>query len=164
LENLQKAAKQALARYLQEHAAELTRLEHVEQPIELKLQDGIVVSGRVDLIRRTDTNETVIVDFKSDERAQAEDVTQRQLHVYAVGYQQLTGKNASLIEIHNLDKGGAKREVIDQQLIASTLATVTEAGKKLRENELPRLSKWSTTCSSCDMAGICRDKAKAAVP
>src|SRR5262249_39737019 len=115
LENLQKAATQALTRYLQEHAAELTRLEHVEQPIELKLQDGIVVSGRVDLIRRTDTNETVIVDFKSDERAQAEDVTQRQLHVYAVGYQQLTGKNANLIEIHNLDKGGAKREVIDQQ-------------------------------------------------
>lgn len=161
LENLQKAATQALARYLKDHAADLTRLEHVEQPIELKLQDGIVVSGRVDLIRRTDTNETVIVDFKSDERAQAEDVTQRQLHVYAVGYQQLTGENASLIEIHNLDKGGAKREAIDQLLITSTLATVTEAGKKLRENELPRLSKWCTTCSSCDMAGICRDKAKA---
>jgi DNA helicase-2/ATP-dependent DNA helicase PcrA len=86
LENLQKAATQALTRYLQEHAAELTRLEHVEQPIELKLEDGIVVTGRVDLIRRADTNETVIVDFKSDERAQAEDVTQKQLHVYAVGY------------------------------------------------------------------------------
>lgn len=164
LENLQKAATQALSRYLQDHAAELTRLEHVELPIELKLQDGIVVSGRVDLIRRADTKETVIVDFKSDERAQAEDVTQKQLHVYAVGYQQLKGENASLIEIHNLDKGGAKREVIDQQLIASTLATVTEAGNKLRENDLPPLPKWCTACSSCDMAGICRDKAKGAVP
>lgn len=162
VENLQRAATQALRRYLTDHAAELTRLEHVEQPIELKLQDGIVVSGRVDLIRRTDTNETVIVDFKSDERAQAEDVTEKQLHVYAVGYQQLTGENATLIEIHNLDKGGAKREVIDQQLISSTLTTVTEAGKKLRENELPRLSKWCTACASCDMLGICRDKAKAA--
>lgn len=34
---------------------------------------GIVVNGRIDLIRRTDTDEVVIVDFKSDERAQAED-------------------------------------------------------------------------------------------
>src|SRR5262249_51469916 len=141
---------------------ELSRLEHVEQAIELKLQDGIVVSGRVDLIRRTDTDETVIVDFKSDERAQAEDVTQKQLHVYAVGYNQLTGKNANLIEIHNLDKGGAKRELIDQDLIASTLATVADAGNKLRVNELPRLSEWCTTCSTCDMAGVCREKAKAA--
>ena len=163
-ENLRKAAAVALGRYLKAHSEDLTRLEHVEKPIELKLRDGIVVVGRVDLIRRTDTQETVIVDFKSDERAQAEDVTQKQLHVYAVGYQQLTGKNASLIEIHNLDKGGAKREAIDQNLIDSTLATVTEAGKKLRDNELPRLPKWCGTCSSCDISGICREKATAAVP
>jgi putative transposase len=33
-------------------------------------------------------------------------------------------------EIHNLDKGGAKREVIDAQLIASTLATVIYRWRK----------------------------------
>jgi DNA helicase-2/ATP-dependent DNA helicase PcrA len=98
------------------------------------------------------------VDFKSDERAQTEDISTKQLHVYAVGYQQLTGKNADLIEIHNLDKGGAKREVIDQNLISSTLKTISDAGKKLRENDLPRLNVWSTMCASCDMVGICRDR------
>jgi DNA helicase-2/ATP-dependent DNA helicase PcrA len=77
-ENLRKAGQEALTRYLRDHAADLTRLEHVEKPIELKLQDGLAVTGRVDLIRQTDTDETVIVDFKSDERAQAEDVTQKQ--------------------------------------------------------------------------------------
>jgi DNA helicase II / ATP-dependent DNA helicase PcrA len=158
-EHLRKAAREALSRYLREHGADLTKLEHVEKPIELKLQDGIVVNGRVDLIRRTDTNEIVIVDFKSDERAQAEDISAKQLHVYAVGYQQLTGKNADLIEIHNLDRGGAKREEIDQNVISSTLKTISDAGQKLRENDLPRLNVWSTTCASCDMVGICRDGA-----
>ena len=129
---LEKAAKEALARYLRDHGENLNRLEHVEKTIELKLDGGVVVSGRVDLIRRTDTDEIVIVDFKSDERAQAEDVTQKQLHVYAVGYQQLTGKNADLIEIHNLDKGGAKREVVDGELIRDTIAAVTDAGKRLK--------------------------------
>ncbi len=131
-DNLRKAAKKALTRYLDEHGDDLKKLEHVEKVIELKLEDGIVVSGRIDLIRKTDTNEIVIVDFKSDERAQEEDITQRQLHVYAVGYEQLTGKRADLIEIHNLDKGGAKRELVDEKLMKSTLATVVEAGKKLR--------------------------------
>jgi DNA helicase-2/ATP-dependent DNA helicase PcrA len=158
-EFLGKAAKAALTRYLRDHGDNLKRLEHVEKTIELKLEGGVVVSGRVDLIRRTDTGETVIVDFKSDERAQAEDISQRQLHVYAVGYQQLTGKNADLIEIHNLDQGGTKREVVDGQLIRDTMATVADAGRRLRTNELPRLPRWCATCSTCDTVGICRTKA-----
>ncbi len=47
---------------------------------------GITVDGRIDLIRRLDTDEVAIVDFKSTDRAQAEDVTRDQLHVYALGY------------------------------------------------------------------------------
>lgn len=155
-ENLRRAARKALTRYLQDHGQNLSKLEHVEQVIELKLGEGMVVSGRIDLIRRTDTNEVVIVDFKSDERAQAEDISQKQLHIYAVGYEQLSGHLADLIEVHNLDKGGAKREVVDQALMTSTLATVVGAGRKLRENQLPRLAKWGEKCASCDMVGVCR--------
>lgn len=157
-DNLQRAARKALSLYLQDHGQNLDKLEHVEQIIELKLDEGIVVSGRIDLIRRTDTKEIVIVDFKSDERAQAEDVSQRQLHIYAVGYEQLSGKRADLIEVHNLDKGGAKREVVDETLMTSTLATVVEAGRNLRENQLPRLSSWSDTCAKCDVVGVCRNR------
>jgi hypothetical protein len=48
--------------------------------------------------------ETSIVDFKSTERAQAEDITRDQLHVYAVGYQELTGRRADVVEVLNLDE------------------------------------------------------------
>lgn len=155
-DNLRRAAKSALTRYLTEHASDLDKLEHAERVIELKLGDGVVVNGRIDLIRRTDTNEVLIVDFKSDERAQEEDITQRQLHVYAVGYEQLTGRKADLIEIHNLDHGGAIREVVDDALTTNTLATVTTAGRALRDNNLPRVTAGCTTCEGCDLAGICR--------
>ena len=64
--NLKRAADKALTGYLQAHGPNLSKLEHVEKVVELKLEEGIVVSGRIDLIRRTDTNEIVIVDFKSD--------------------------------------------------------------------------------------------------
>lgn len=157
-DNLRRAANKALTGYLQSHGQNLSKLEHVEKVIELKLAEGIVVSGRVDLIRKTDTNEIVIVDFKSDERAQAADLSQKQLHIYAVGYEQLSGKRADLIEVHNLDKGGAKREVVDESLMKSTLASVVEAGRKLRENQLPRLQTWCDKCASCDMVEVCRQR------
>jgi len=154
--NLERAANEALTRYLTEHGPNLDKLEHVERVIELKLDEGVVVNGRIDLIRHTDTDETVIVDFKSDERAQEENITQRQLHVYAVGYEQLTGTRADLIEIHNLDQGGAIREVVDEALTTETLETVTQAGLNLRTNTLPRLTYWCNTCADCDLASICR--------
>jgi DNA helicase-2/ATP-dependent DNA helicase PcrA len=155
-DNLRRAATGALTRYLREHGRNLANLEHVEKIIELKLADGIVVNGRIDLIRRTDTNELLIVDFKSDERSQSEDITQRQLHVYAVGYEQLTGTRADMIEIHNLDRGGAVRELVDDTLTEQTLRTVTEAGQALRDNHLPRLARGCQDCEQCDLVGICR--------
>ena len=157
-DNLKRAAHKALTGYLQSHGPNLSKLEHVEKVIELKLAEGIVVSGRIDLIRKTDTNEIVIVDFKSDERAQAEDLSQKQLHIYAFGYEQLSGRRADLIEVHNLDKGGAKREVVDEALMKSTVAGVVEAGRKLRENDLPRLQNWCEKCASCDMVEVCRQR------
>lgn len=157
-QNLQRAAKDALTRYLNEHSRNLDKLEHVERVIELKLAEGVVVNGRIDLIRRTDTNEIMIVDFKSDERAQAEDITQRQLHVYAVGYEQLTGIRADLIEIHNLDRGGATREVINDALSTETMDIVTQAGRDLRANQLARLEAWCENCFACDLSSICRSE------
>jgi DNA helicase-2/ATP-dependent DNA helicase PcrA len=154
--NLERAANQALTRYITEHGRNLDKLEHVERVIELKLDEGVVVNGRIDLIRHTDTDEIVIVDFKSDERAQEENITQRQLHVYAVGYEQLTGTRADLIEIHNLDRGGAIREVVDESLTADTLVTVTQAGRNLRTNTLPRHRAWCNNCDDCDLVSICR--------
>ena len=155
---LKTAAHKALSGYLQTHGQNLNKLEHVEQIIELKLEDGVVISGRIDLIRKTDTNEIVIVDFKSDERAQTEDLSQKQLHIYALGYKQLSGRTADLIEVHNLDKGGAKREVVDEDLMSSTITGVIEAGRKLGENTLTRLPKWCEKCASCDMVEVCRER------
>ena len=60
------------------------------------LGDGVSIVGRIDLVRRIDTGETTIVDLKSSERAQAEDVTEAQLHVYALGYENLTGQRPGL--------------------------------------------------------------------
>lgn len=155
-ENLERAAKESLKTYLNEHRSNLGRLEHAEKVIELKPGEGIVVSGRIDLIRRTDTEEIVVVDFKSDEKAQVEQLSLKQLQIYALGYQQLTGKKADFIEIHNLDRGTTTTERVDAVLMRATAEAITAAGKDLKADRLRRLKNWAQKCTSCDVVAVCR--------
>jgi DNA helicase-2/ATP-dependent DNA helicase PcrA len=159
-ENLRMAGIAAVKRYLKDNAHLLDKIVHSEQIVEIQLAEGMVVNGRIDLIRRTDTNETIVVDFKSTKRAQDEDVTRKQLHIYAMGYKELKGELADLIEIHNLDQGGTTREELDLPAMESTAQAVTSAGNAIRENNLPRLTQWSEPCTHCDAASVCRNRQK----
>src|SRR5262249_58485532 len=91
--------------------------EFSEKQIDISLQDGVSVVGRIDLVRRKDTNETTIVDLKSNERSQEEDVTEHQLHIYALGYNELTGKRADFVEIYELDERKRKPRSVDNDFI-----------------------------------------------
>ena len=158
-DQLRPAAIASVKRYLRENGTTLSQSMYSEQPVEIHPAHGVTVTGRVDLIKRLDTDETSIVDFKSSERAQHEDLTRDQLHLYALGYQELTGKNADLVEVLNLDKEGqSKRELVDPEHMAGLRERVTNAGEALRSNRLPRLKTWSSSCAGCDHVGICRDR------
>jgi DNA helicase II / ATP-dependent DNA helicase PcrA len=158
-EQLRLAAVRAVRRYLDENRTRLPQTLYSEQQIQVHVAPGITVDGRIDLIRRLDTNETSIVDFKSSDRVQAEDITRDQLHVYALGYQELTGESADLVEVLNLDdKSASKREVVNETLLLDIRTKIQDAGSDLRANQLPRLSSWCTTCERCDMVSLCRNR------
>ena len=61
-------------------------------------------------------NETTIVDLKSNERSQEESLTEDQLHTYALGYKELTGRNADFVEIYELKERDAKKRSVDDVL------------------------------------------------
>ncbi len=159
-EQLRTAGIRAIERYFDRHGKEIANTQFSEKQIQVHVAPGITVDGRIDLIRRLDTNEVAIVDFKSTEYAQPDDVTRDQLHVYAVGYQELTGKAADLIEVLNLDeKGKTTREPVEDPLLAAVRDKVRDAGEALRSNKLPRLATWEEDkCGSCDLVGLCRKR------
>lgn len=159
-EQLRGSAIKSIERYIDTHRKDLDKLEHSEKAIRVHVAPGITVDGRIDLVRRLDTDELAIVDFKSTERAQAEDVTRDQLHVYAVGYQELTGESADVIEVLNLDeKGKTTRESVDERLLGAVRDKIRGAGASLRANDLPRLPHWDGhTCGTCDLVGLCRTR------
>lgn len=155
---LRRNAVDSVRRYLTDHRHDLERTVHSEKQIQVHVAPGITVDGRIDLVRWLDTDELAIVDFKSTARAQDEDVTRDQLHVYAVGYEELTGARADVVEVLNLDEGAKSvREVVDDPLLLEVRTRISKAGDALRDNDLPRIAEWGETCGKCDLAELCRE-------
>ena len=105
-------------------------------------------------MRRRDTNEIAIVDLKSTERAQAEELTEAQLHIYALGYRELTGKNADFVETYELDTQTRKPRAVDDDLIANVVGRVKAAAQALRSNSFP-VTPSAVQCGRCDFARLC---------
>jgi DNA helicase-2/ATP-dependent DNA helicase PcrA len=116
--------------------------------------DGVSVVGRIDLVRRKDTNETTIIDLKSTHRAQAEDVTETQLHIYALGYRELTGRNADFVEIYNLDERKGKPRSVDGDFMDDVKERVRSAAASLRASRL-KPAPSTKRCSTCDYERMC---------
>ncbi|MDR3568794.1 MAG: ATP-dependent DNA helicase [Syntrophobacteraceae bacterium] len=158
-DDMRRQAERALRRYLGENSAVMDKVEFAEQAIELRLAEGIVVHGRIDLIRRTDTSEVSIIDFKSTERSREEEITREQLRIYALGYQHITGNRADLVEIYNLDRGARAtvRELVDDAMLQQTEKAIVAAGREIKSGDLRR----KKLCPGCDFQGICRSDIKA---
>ena len=132
---LHAAAVKALKRYFDEHGEDLTRTEHSEKQIEVVVAPGVTVDGRIDLIKRLETDEIAIVDFKSTEDAQKTAITRDQLSVYALGYRELTGQNADRIQVLNLDdKGDNLNEAIDATLLSGIRAKIEAVASDIRSD------------------------------
>lgn len=157
---LEQAAHKVLRDYLQDNRPLFDKLEFSEKQIDINLGDGVSVIGRIDLVRRLDTNETTIVDLKSTDRAQAEDVTETQLHIYALGYQELTGRNADYVEIYNLDERQRKPRSIDNDFMEDVKNHVRDAADALRNGSMP-VKPAQKKCAACDYRGMCTAGAKA---
>jgi DNA helicase-2/ATP-dependent DNA helicase PcrA len=153
-EKLEQAAERVIEAYIRRNAAEFKNLEFSEKAIEIALGDGVSVAGRIDLVRRIDTGDVTIVDLKSNDRAQAEAVTETQLHIYALGYQELTGRRADYVEIYELEDQKRKRRSVDDDFIDDVKRDVRIAAAALRGNDLPP-KPHKRTCRECDYRHLC---------
>ena len=153
-ETLERSAGKVIGDYLGDNAAEFQNIEFSEKTVEISLGGGVSVFGRIDLVRRLDTDETTIVDLKSTDRAQPEGVTETQLHIYALGYLELMGRNADFVEIYNLDERRKKPRSVDEDFIDDVKRDVRRAATALRYNNMPAETS-ARACPSCDYLGLC---------
>jgi DNA helicase-2/ATP-dependent DNA helicase PcrA len=155
-ETLEKSAHRVLTDYIEQNRDQFDELEYFEKKVELSLEDGITIVGRIDLVRRANDegHTTSIIDFKTNDRSQAEDVTEMQLHTYVLGYEALTGEIANLVETYELDEGQSHPRAVDPDFVKDVKEGVINAASALRADQLepaPTLAK----CSSCDFLRMC---------
>jgi DNA helicase-2/ATP-dependent DNA helicase PcrA len=158
-ETLEKAAEKVVANYISDNKKLFDKIEFAEKLIDIDLGDGVSIVGRIDLVRRIDTDETTIVDLKSNDRVQPEQVTETQLHIYALGYEELTGRRADYVEIYELDDRKPNRRTVDEDFIKDVKANVREAAKALRQGDLPP-TPTTSKCAKCDYRGMCSKAAR----
>lgn len=153
-EKLATAAERVIASYISTNQSVFGQIEYAEKTVDVNLGDGVSVVGRIDLVRRKDTDETTIVDLKSNDRTQKEDITEAQLHTYALGYEELTGRRADFVEIYDLDLGKRKPRPVDDDFIADVKANVKAAALALRTGALVA-APVPKKCVDCDFHRMC---------
>ena len=153
-DNLWRAAERNLTDYIADNADQMHLIEYSEQEVMVSLPEGISIKGRIDLVRRTDTNEVTIVDFKSNQRSQSESVTEAQLNTYALGYRQLTGRNADTLEIYELDDGARHARPVQDDLVEDIREQTVAATSALRRMKLEK-QPTPLRCWDCDHSVLC---------
>ncbi|MEZ5531606.1 MAG: ATP-dependent DNA helicase [Steroidobacteraceae bacterium] len=161
-QQLEASAERVIRNYLEDNRKLFNKIEFSEKQIEISLGDGVSVIGRIDLVRRIDTGEATIVDLKSTDRAQAEEITETQLHVYALGYQELTGRRPDYVEIYELDEGKRKPRSVDDDFIDDVKTRTRGAAAALRTGALPP-APAPKKCAACDYRGMCTPGSAAGV-
>src|SRR5690606_11032496 len=148
-------AQDALDIYYDRNENEFPQIEFAEKEIQLDLGDGILVNGKMDLIKKKNIDGTVektIIDFKSTEDAQAYNATIDQLQLYALGYKALTGENADFLEIYNLEKNDTHKNKLTAGDLDQMREKIIHAANEIRSNHLDK------TCNNPECG--CRFKSK----
>ncbi len=148
-------AEESLKIYFDKNSKEFQHIEFAEKEIQVDLGDGILVNGKMDLIKRKNvdgTFEKTIIDFKSTEDAQAYNASIDQLQLYALGYKELTGENADFLEIYNLDKNEPFKNELTSKDLNKMKVKIIDAANAIRKNELDH------SCNKPDC--VCRFKNK----
>lgn len=159
LENIKETTKHVTEAYLEENLADFDNIEYAEQEIQIDLGDGIMVNGRMDLIRKVDLNGrelTTIIDFKSRKESQDQDITIEQLSMYALGYKELTGKTADRLQIYNLDEDNNSKHTqrIDTSNIDIIREKIIYSANEIRDNKLAKTCEVKT-CQTCWHKQLC---------
>jgi DNA helicase-2/ATP-dependent DNA helicase PcrA len=158
LERMKEIVKDKVKEYFEKNIGSLQLIEYVEQEIQLNLDDSILVTGKIDLIKKSlydGSYETTIIEFKSNQDVQNQKTTERQLNLYAVGHLELTGEKADYIQIYDLDENRESiRKVLQPDHIEQTKVDIALAATVIRLQQFDRVDR-EAVCKECFQYRLC---------
>lgn len=139
VESMTVRANTAVGIYYDNNVESFPNIEFAEKEIQLDLGDGIIVNGKMDLIKKQNLDGTIertIIDFKSTDDAQAYNASQDQLRLYSLGYMELTGEKADFLEIYNLDENIPNKFELRVSDMDEIKEKIINASNDIRNNRL----------------------------
>lgn len=150
IEEMTEKANGAVNEYFDKYSPEFKHIQYAEKDIEIDLGNGIIVNGRMDLIKRRDLNgepKTYIVDFKSEYNEERHSLGVKQLLLYALGYKELTGETADFLQVYDFAKGSENNIRLKNDDLVVAADEIINAADKIRNNDLhERCGKKDCPC------------------
>jgi len=144
--------------YYKKNKESIKSVEFVEQEILLNLDDGILVNGRIDLIKKKlyeNKYETTIIEFKSNDDPQKSKVTTEQLKLYALGHKELTGQKADYIQIYDIKSNTKKAPyVLEDRHLEEMQDKIHNTASEIRNQHFVRIDKKGV-CIDCFQCKLC---------
>lgn len=162
-EPFERMMKDNLIKYYNENRSTMKNIAFVEQDIQLKLDEGLLVTGRVDLIRKkteANTYETTIIEFKSKEDSQSRRLTDDQLKLYALGHKELTGETANYLMTYIIgtdDPHSMVRSVLNPEDLDAIKEKISASATKIKTLDFRRCS-CKSTCEECYHNALCPNR------
>lgn len=158
-ERIKESATKVTTDYLEENVADFDNIIYAEKEIQINLGDGIMVNGRMDLIKKRELDGcefTTIVDFKSKKDVQSQEITMEQLAMYALGYLELTGTLADMLQIFNLDEDKPSKQTqrLANNKIDEIKTRIVSSANDIRANRLDKTCD-ANQCKACYHTALC---------
>lgn len=149
-DDMKDKAISAVTKYYDNYLKEFERIHYAEKDIEIDLGDGVIVNGRMDLIKKRELNgedKTYIVDFKSQYKEDRHAVGIKQLLLYALGYKELTGETADFLQIYDFATSKEHNNKLNNRDLDEAEAEILSAADKIRGNDFnERCGKKGCPC------------------
>jgi len=158
LQVMKDLVRRKVSDYYKRNKESLQSIEFVEQEILLNMDDGILVNGRIDLIKRKlyeNKYETTIIEFKSEDDPLKSKVTTEQLKLYALGHRELTGQKADYIQIYDIKSNTKKPPyLLEEHHLEETQEKIRNTAEEIRSQHFERIDK-KEVCTVCFQCRLC---------
>lgn len=148
-EIMKKRALESIVKYYNEYKQDFKNLEYIEKNIELDFGNGIIVNGRIDLIKKKDLDgkpKTYIIDFKSKFDPNKDKTSMKQLEIYALGYKNLTTKKADFVQIYDFDKGLPETKELSDLDLENIRSEIVNAANNIKNNIFNKCNDEQCIC------------------
>jgi hypothetical protein len=147
------AAVAQVSRYVREHGKYFGEVEESERPFAFYLE-GVVIAGRIDLMRRVVGDKKEIIDFKTyGSKIGSKEQAEQQMDIYALGLENSVDLKVGRRTLHFLEDGVVRTTGWDSTECEAAGKNLCGIVGKIKKGDFQPRTEYCPICT--EFKGIC---------